>query len=97
MGGEVMNRHLPIEPLRDYVDRRAFAEAITAQQREQGGQAVLLGKDSPIYRAYLRGVQVGYVTWTAADRISCYLGIHPVNVWPDWYEVTESDARQAAS
>jgi hypothetical protein len=93
-----MNRHLPIEPLRDYVDRRAFAEAITAQQRKQGGQAVLFGGDgSSVYRAYLRGVQRGYVTWIAADQLCCYLGVHPANVWPDWYEVTESDARQAAS
>jgi hypothetical protein len=93
-----VNRHLPIEPLREYVERRAFAEAITAQQREQGGQAVLFGGDSSsVYRAYLRGVRQGYVTWIAADQLCCFLGTHPVNVWPNWYEVTESDARQAAS
>jgi hypothetical protein len=93
-----MNRHLPIEPLHRYVTWRALTQATTAQQLEQGGYEVLFGgKSSSEYRAYLRGRQQGYLTWTAADRISCYLGLHPVLIWPDWYHVTHSNERQAAA
>lgn len=31
----------------------------------------------------------------SADRIAVAVGLHPVDVWPDWYEVTE-DVAQAA-
>ncbi|MBW3536188.1 MAG: hypothetical protein KY395_00270 [Actinobacteria bacterium] len=28
----------------------------------------------------------------SADRIAVALGMHPVEVWPDWYEATEQAA-----
>jgi hypothetical protein len=35
------------------------------------------------------------VTLLSADRIAVEAGLHPVEVWPEWYEVTEEHAEAA--
>lgn len=35
------------------------------------------------------------VTILAADDIAVALGLHPVEVWPEWYEVTDQHAAAA--
>jgi len=35
------------------------------------------------------------VTILSADRIAVEAGLHPVEVWPDWYEVTEEHTTAA--
>lgn len=35
------------------------------------------------------------VTVLSADGLAVALGLHPVEVWPDWYEVTEEHATAA--
>jgi hypothetical protein len=34
------------------------------------------------------------VAW--ADRAAVYLGLHPVEVWPEWYELTGTLTTEAA-
>jgi len=35
------------------------------------------------------------VPLVSADRIAVAVGLHPVEVWPDWYAVTEDHAAAA--
>jgi lambda repressor-like predicted transcriptional regulator len=59
--------------------------------------AVLEKTGHPVWRALPKGKQqvfyrskrAGYLTLWAADDIACALGLHPIDIWPDWYVLTD--------
>jgi len=77
---------IPIEPLIAYLARQ---EPLSTRKSLAGkGDApyrVLQGKHS---QAYYRGRRRGGLSIWTADAIACSLGKHPMEVWPDWWELT---------
>lgn len=55
------------------------------------GLARALGRD----RAQVGKWRQRGVTLDSADRIAVALGLHPVEVWPGWYRLTEEHPEAA--
>lgn len=43
----------------------------------------------------LAGARLHGITWIRADEWAVRLGLHPVMIWPDWYEKTDARMRPA--
>lgn len=75
-----MSVRFPAGPLIARVERAATAS----------GSSVLgiCGGHSRSYKIYQRARITGRLTVTGADWLAVtVLGVHPSDVWPDWYEV----------
>lgn len=44
--------------------------------------------DSAAHRAYYRALRNGYVSDLWADRFAARAGLHVLDLWPDYYELT---------
>lgn len=77
-----MSRALPRLPLEPLVRRYGSVRAL----------AEALHRD----RAQVQKWRERGVTIHAADDLAVALGLHPVEVWPEWYEVTEHHYATAA-
>ena len=67
--------------------REGFARPDGIECRQDGAisaPAVRLGIS---HQQVLRWERSGLSAWQA-DAIACLLGLHPVELWPDWYEHT---------
>ena len=69
---------ISIKPLLEYLDS-AFDDCASTRGKALGG-----GRD--LYRQLIRKEKVNWIT---ADRYAVALGMHPVLIWVDWYEITE--------
>jgi hypothetical protein len=69
--------HLPFEPLRLACGASSLLDAARMLDRHP--------------RQISRWVRDG-ITANTADTLAVQLGCHPVDVWPDWYEVTAPEA-----
>lgn len=66
-------------------------EPLVARHGGVSGLARALGRD----RAQVGRWRRQGVTLLSADRIAVALGLHPVEVWPDWYSLTEEHPEAA--
>ena len=66
--------HFPADPIIELV-----------QGRGGPGAAGLL-RSTKLDRAYCIARRQGYVTWKAADDLACALGLHPAELWPNWWD-----------
>lgn len=40
---------------------------------------------------YQRMIYRPVMCWTMADKHAISLGVHPVEIWPEWYEITQQN------
>lgn len=88
--GRCLEPRLPFAPLADVIERR-----LVDVQTEKGywcgssckAEARLLDSNP---RQIIRWRQYG-VTWAQADVLAVRLGLHPAEVWPDWWGHCEAD------
>lgn len=66
-------------------------EPLVARHGGVSGLARALGRN----RAQVGKWRQRGVTLDSADRIAVALGLHPVEVWPEWYAVCEEAAEAA--
>jgi len=69
---------VPTQPLRDLMESRYPQE--TARQL---GKRIGVSRDT-----YQRIRTHDVMTYIRADRAAVSLGLHPVLIWQDWYELT---------
>lgn len=67
---------IPTKPLIDYMETRYETDY------ERG---VALGGTHYLYRQLKRRQTINWIT---GDRYAVSMGIHPVLIWRDWYEIT---------
>lgn len=88
------DRHLPIGPFIDALAVRlepmrhiVLTEGGWARSIDRPiGVAELLGRN--LFRNYYRGREVGYFTWTTADKLACAIGHHPSAIWGElWWQL----------
>lgn len=55
------------------------------------GARSLAGNDEGLRTALIRGKRCGSLNVHAADRLAVrWLGVHPVEIWPEWFELDHS-------
>ena len=69
---------VPTAPLRELMDSRYPRESAYEK-----GQRLGISRSS-----YQRINTNDIMTYIRADRYAVSLGLHPVNIWADWYELT---------
>ena len=70
-----VKRGLPAAPLKVYLRDRALKGQLASVARRCGMKPAELSR---ILHQY------AYVHWATADRIAIALGMHPIEIWPDW-------------
>jgi lambda repressor-like predicted transcriptional regulator len=70
---------------------RLSLEPLVRRYGSVSGLARALGRD----RAQLAKWRRDGLPIMSADRLAVAVGMHPVELWPDWYEVTEPHADAA--
>lgn len=48
--------------------------------------AAILGVKKGTVRAWRCQARTNRIQWFDADRYATSLGLHPVDIWPDWYD-----------
>jgi hypothetical protein len=79
---------IPVEPLKGFIAKYAAEHPQITDFWYRGlptGRLLDEKHQQMFYRATRRG---GLSIW-AADSLACALGVHPVQVWSDWFELTE--------
>lgn len=77
--GANVARRVPFEPLGQAIERACALRAMTEN-----------AMFSPTVQRNIANSRLsGTIGWVQADRICVSLGLHPVQIWPDWYELTE--------
>lgn len=71
--------------MRRRVQPRLPLEPLVARYGNVRALADALGRD----RGQVQKWRERGVTVPSADSLAVALGLHPVEVWPDWYEVSE--------
>ncbi len=71
-------RTLPTQALRAYIK-------LNYQNAERETIAHLIGMET---KSYGKMLCRPHISWTHADIYAIKLGTHPVNIWPNWYEIT---------
>ena len=72
-------RMVPTEPLRAYI-RKTY---VGINYRQIGNK---LGTSQGAIQKLMTGNDV--MLWNKADQYAIRLGLHPVLIWEDWYELT---------
>ena len=79
-------RRLPLAPLLNLVDSRWLDSTHSAQ-----GSIGYQGKMTRLCRVHqsqvARALRDGSVTIATADRLAVALGVHPSEVWAEWWEI----------
>lgn len=75
---------LPFEPLVPYIEAqwRPISDKVSHISIHGKAQQVIGANRSNVHRWRRRGL-----TLDSADRCATALGLHPANVWPEWWEV----------
>jgi len=93
----VSHELFPLAPLMPYLLADVASHATTANFLHAGPSTVLprMGIHA---RSYFRWCQVG-LSAMHADRAAVYFNLHPLNIWPDYYDhfVLHMETRRLAS
>jgi hypothetical protein len=80
--------YVPVQPLLDYLDEYYPVQSLGKNHNEK--RATILGCSIHTYR------KMKYrklLMWIKADEYAIRLGVHPVEIWSDWYDMTDPEKR----
>ena len=69
---------LPVQPLRDHLATRGALHAPSVVGWRNNTWQV---------RSWEYANRDGWLTVSAADKLAIDLGLHPAEIWPEWFEV----------
>ena len=69
-------RPIPTQPLLEYMNQRYASDS--DRGRALGGT----------YHLYNKLQERPTINWLTGDRYAVLMGLHPVLIWRDWYEIT---------
>ncbi len=81
--------YVPVQPLLDYLDEYYPVKSLGKNHNEK--RATILGCSIHTYR------KMKYrklLMWIKADEYAIRLGVHPVEIWSDWYDMTDPEKRE---
>lgn len=62
------------------------------EQAAGGGNVVELAARLRVSRPTINRWRAVGIIWSHADEAACRLGLHPSEIWPDWYMTLEEAA-----
>jgi hypothetical protein len=93
--------HLPVQPLLPVLRRAVSVQALGNGGFRSGLERIVVamgysGKDGRSNERLIRRIlhgEVSSIREPTADRIAAALGMHPTEIWVDWYELTNVRVR----
>ena len=81
--------YVPVQPMLDYLDHRHPIASLGKCHNEK--RAAILGVSVHTYR------KMKYrklLMWIRSDEYAIRLGVHPIEIWPEWYDMTDPKKRE---
>jgi hypothetical protein len=86
MTKQIFHMHVPVQPLKDYLDQR-----FTHRRQNGMDNEVRANSMGITIIAYRKMIHKETICWFTADRYATNLGIHPTRIWNNWYELTNRE------
>ena len=77
-------QRLSFEPLAALIEQRFVPHPTASSSTALGLFCDAVGVAPNTARKW---AQMGTISWIWADRVACRLQLHPVTLWPEWYEM----------
>lgn len=90
MPGRRRQPRLPFDPIDQLLEHQGESRWTVVERRDGQGNACYIAQRIGQHRSLIHRYRKDGLTPNMADRIAIALGRHPIEIWPDYHEVSNA-------